>query len=150
MGDIPMTFPAFSLYFGRTRKVMITITIGPNRAGQHGMTGDTVLLHPLGCILADLNPLGIGIHGKGSGMIPSIPHLGQILINGTANGKMTLDAGDISGMRTVLPGGIRSIHDMTVDTGLGISRQIGQRPGYIQHIDEQADGGYKRNDGAIF
>jgi len=122
MGDIPMTFPAFPVHLGLAGKIMIAVAVSPNRSGNHGMTGDTILLHPLGRMIADLNPLGIGIHGEGAGMVPAITHFGQILVNGAANRKMTLDTGDITGVGTVLPGCIRGVHDMTVDTGLGVGR----------------------------
>lgn len=124
MGDIPMTFPAFPVHLGLAGKIMIAVAVSPNRSGKHGMTGDTILLHPLRSMVADLNPLGIGVHGEGTGMVPAISHLGQILVNRAANRKMALNTGDITGVGAVLPGRIRGVHDMTVDTGLGVGREI--------------------------
>ena len=121
-----MTFPAFSVHLHRTCKVMVAVTVRPDCPGNRGMTRDTVGLHPFCSIVTDLNPLGKGIHGKGTGVFPAVPHLGHIFINDTGSGKMTLDTGDVPGMRTMLPCRIRSVHDMTVDTGLWILGQIGQ------------------------
>jgi hypothetical protein len=124
MGYVPMTFPAFSIHLHLARKVMIAVTVFPDRSGNRGMTGDTVGLHPFRCILTDLNPFVKSIHSEGTGVFPAISHLGHIFINDTGSGKMTLNTRDVPGMRTMLPCRILSIHDMTVDTGLWILGQI--------------------------
>lgn len=124
MGYVPMTFPAFSIHLYLACKVMVTVTVCPDRPGDHGVTGNAVSLHPFRRIVTDLNPLGKGIHGKGTGVFPSVPHLGQILINDAGGGEVALDTGDVAGVGTMLPGRIRSIHNMTVDTGFWIRGQI--------------------------
>lgn len=145
-----MTLPAFSINLFLTGKIMIPVAVGPDGSGHHGMAGDAIGLNPFRRVIADLDPLGIGIHGKSTGMVPAVPHLGQILVNNTSSWKMTLDTGDAPGMGTVLPGRIGGIHDMTVDAGLGVWRKIRQGLRYIHHIDEQTDRNGKGRDGTVF
>lgn len=107
-------------------KLMVSISIVPDLANKRGMAGNAVSFDPVGTIPANLNPLLKGIEGKSSRVIPTVPGFGQIFIKETISRQMTFNAGRLTGVRTVLPGSILSIHYMAIYTGFGIVGQVGQ------------------------
>lgn len=107
-------------------KLMVSISIISDLANKRGMAGNAVSLNPVGTIPADHNPLLEGIEGKSSRVIPTVPGLGQILIEKTISRQMTFNAGCLTGVGAVLPGSILGVHYMAIDAGLRIVRQVGQ------------------------
>jgi hypothetical protein len=89
------------------------------------MATDTVLVNHLCPGFPDEDDLRFTAQGKDGGMPQPILSLEQVLTEKTVMRHMTVIAIGPFPVRTVAPRGILGRHNMAVDAGLGIVRQIG-------------------------
>lgn len=143
MGDIPVAFPAGSV---RTIGCMVC-----DKGFHFGighlvlMASDAIGLNDFDGRLSGSDDLRLSSHGKYRGVIESVFGFEEIFVSYVVMGYMAVIAAGYFPMGAVSPGDVLGLHDMAIDTGLGIVGEVGGGIGKIKQEKPQAydDGHYK-------
>jgi len=111
------------------------------------MAAYTVFHYHGGTLVDCLNNLFFASYRENGGVTHAIFAFKVIFAENIVLGYMTIVACGVSGVRTVIPGGIKRRHDMAVYTRGGIIGQITGSPGGVHCVESESADNTKKQDG---
>lgn len=137
MRDIPMTVPAG--LFGALLDLYGADTAGVDELLiELRVTAYTVLVDDSLALRDRLHRLRLAPHREDIGVTETVLGLEEVLMEDRGVRDMTVVAGGMEGVRTVVPSRIVRLHDMTVDTHRRFITEIAVCLRHIDKVDDQS------------